>query len=39
MIANDINFSSKIKNQDWLSIEKKYYIVWKNRTASQINTD
>lgn len=30
---------SEDKNKDQLTIEKKYYEVWKNKTALQMKTD
>ena len=31
MVANDIKISRKMKNEGWLSIDKKYYNVIKHR--------
>ena len=36
VVANDIKIFWSMKNKRQLSIEKKFYKTWKNRTVSQI---
>ena len=39
MVANDIKIFLSMKNKGYLSIEKKYYNRWINKTTSQIKSD
>ena len=38
-VAKDIKIFLEMKNKGYLSTEKKYYKIWKNKAASQMKTD